>query len=76
MTVVIVVYTAVSLVIGGICTTYEIWHCPIMLDRADGRGKFQSPKMSGGELIFFGLFVALLWPILVLLLILGTRSAR
>ena len=64
MTVVIVVYVAASLVIAGAAATYEIWHRPMMLDRADGRGKFPSPKMGLGEVIFFGLFVALLWPLL------------
>jgi len=39
-------------------------HRPLMLDRADGRGKFPSPKMQGSELIFLGVFVAVLWPVL------------
>lgn len=67
MTITIAVYAAVSLVLGGIAATYEIWHRPMLLDRADGRGKFASPKMGLGEVIFFGLFVALVWPLLVVL---------
>ena len=63
------VYAALSLVIGGLAATYEIWHRPLMLDRADGRGKFPSPKMQGSELIFFGVFVAVLWPILAVAMI-------
>ena len=64
MTVAILVYAAASLVIAGAAVTYEIWHRPMLLDRADGRGKFPSPKMSLGEVVFFGLFVALFWPFL------------
>lgn len=65
----LVVYAALSLVIGGLAATYEIWQRPLMLDRADGRGKFPSPKMQGSELIFLGVFVAVLWPILAVTMI-------
>ena len=64
MTTAILIYTAVSLIIGGAAASYEIWHRPLMLDRADGRGKFPSPKMKTGEVISFGLLVTLFWPLL------------
>lgn len=64
MTSVILVYAVVSLLLGGAAMTYEIWHRPAVLDRADGRGTFPSPKMALGELIFFGMIVALCWPLL------------
>jgi len=53
-----------SILIGGTAVMYEIWHRPLMLDRADWREKFPSPKMQGGELLFFGVFVAAgpCWP--------------
>lgn len=57
-------YAALSLVIGGACVTYEAVHQPVRLDRADGRSKFPSPKMSPVELVLFGLFVAVAWPFL------------
>jgi hypothetical protein len=70
---VILIYAGLSLVIGGIAASYEIWHKPTMLDRANGRGKFSSPKESA-----FGicLFVAILWPILAVLAIADAWSAR
>jgi len=46
MTVAILIYVIVSLAIGGACATYEVWSRPTMLDRADGRGKHPSPKMT------------------------------
>jgi hypothetical protein len=64
MIVAAVIYVVVSLLIGGVAMTYEIWHRPAMLDRADGRGEFPSPKMALAELIFFGMCVALGWPLL------------
>ena len=69
-------YTGLSLLIGGIAVTYEIWHRPLMLDRADGRGKFPSPKMQGSELIFFGVFVAALWPVLAVAMIFDRSLKR
>jgi hypothetical protein len=63
-----VVYAIVSVLIGGAAVTYEVCHEPARLDRADGRGTFPSPKLRGGELVFFGLFVALLWPLLALVM--------
>jgi len=71
-----ILYAAMSLLIGGAAVTYEIWHRPVMLDRADGRGKFPSPKMQIGELIFFGLFVIVLWPYLGIALIVDARSEK
>ena len=74
MTTAILIYAALSLLFGGAAVTYEIWHRPLMLDRADGRGKFPSPKMQGSELLFFGVFVALCWPVLAVVMILDTLS--
>ena len=74
--VVILVYIAGSLVIAGAAATYEIWHRPMLLDRADGRGKFPSPKMGPGELIFFGLFVALFWPLMAAAAVADARSKK
>lgn len=76
MIVAVVIYVDVSLLFGGAAMTYEIWHRPTMLDRADGRGTFPSPKMALGALIFFGMIVALCWPLLAVAMIaaLGTRT--
>jgi len=76
MTIVILVYAVVSLLIGGAAMTYEIWHRPAMLDRADARGTFPSPKMALGELIFFGMVVAACWPLLAGAAISTAWSAR
>lgn len=76
MTLVFLVYVAVSLLVGGAAASYEIWHRPLMLDRADGRGKFPSPKMRPLEVIIFGLFVALIWPLLTVFMILEESAAR
>jgi hypothetical protein len=76
VTLAIIVYAAPSLVIGGAVVTYEIWHCPTLLDRADGNGKFTSPKMGLGEVIFFSLFAALFWPLLAIAAITDTWGAR
>lgn len=70
------IYTGLSLLIGGIAVTYEIWHKPLMLDHADGRGKFPSPKAQGSELIFLGLFVAVLWPVLAVAMIFDRSLKR
>lgn len=56
-------YVGLSLVLGGIAAMMDVWSPPTMLDRADGRGKFASPKMRGVELVLFSVFVALLWPV-------------
>lgn len=71
-----VLYVIVSFLIGGAAVTYEIWHKPVMLDRSDGRGKFSSPKMRGGELVFLALFVILLWPLLGLVMIFSERNEK
>ena len=76
MTSAIIVYAALSLVIGAAAATYEIWHRPTMLDRADGRGKFPAPKMGLGEVIFFSLFAALFWPLLAFAMIVDAWRAR
>lgn len=69
-------YTGLALLIGGVAVTYEIWHRPLMLDRADERGKHPSPKMQGSELLFFGVFVAALWPILAVVMIFDTWRVK
>ena len=76
VTVVIIVYAVLSLVIGGAAATYEIWHRPVLLDRADGRGKFPSPRIGFGEAIFFSLFAALFWPLLAAAAIVDAWGAR
>jgi hypothetical protein len=73
---IVIVYAALGCLIAGIAVTYEIWHCPAMLDRADGRGKFPSPKMQLGELVFFGLFVIVLWPYLAIALVVDELSTK
>lgn len=75
-TTIAICYAALSLVIGGVTVTYEIWHKPLMLDRADGRGKFASPKMQWEELIFFGLFVIVLWPYLAIAIVLDREDEK
>jgi hypothetical protein len=60
----VLVYVVLSLLIAGIAVTYDLHSPPTMLDRADGRGKFPSPKSTLGELIGIGVFVALVWPLL------------
>jgi len=72
-TVAILIYAGLSLVVGGIAASYEIWSKPVMLDRANGRGKFRSPKASA---IGICLFVTILWPILGVLVIADAWSAR
>jgi hypothetical protein len=69
----VIAYAAASLLLGGLAAMYEIWHRPMMLDRADGRGKFPSPKMSAVEVV---LFVAVLWPILAVVATLDVMKAR
>ena len=73
MTTVLLIYTGLSLLIGGCAATYEIWSTPTLLDRADGRGKFASPKSSA---IGIGLFVAVVWPVVVLIAILDDWRER
>lgn len=70
---VLLIYVSLSLLLGGAAATYEIWSPPTMLDRADGRGKFPSPKVGA---VGIALFVAILWPALGSLLILDMWSAR
>ena len=73
---IVIVYAALGCLIAGIAVTYEIWHRPAMLDRADGRGKFPSPKFGVLALIFFGLFVIVLWPYLAIAIVVDTRSIK
>lgn len=70
-----IVYAVVSFLIGGAAAVYD-WHESARFDRADGRGTFPSPKLRGGELVFFGLFVALLWPLLVLMMAVTEGSEK
>jgi hypothetical protein len=72
---IVIVYAALSCLIAGIAVTYEIWHHTVMLDRAGGRGKFLSPKMQLGELVFFGLFVIVLWPCLAIAIVVDARGS-
>jgi hypothetical protein len=73
---IVIGYAALGCLIAGIAVTYEIWHRPVMLDHADGRGQFPSPKMRLGELVFFGLFVIVLWPYLAIALVVDERSTQ
>lgn len=74
MTILILVYAGVSLALGGAAMTVELWSPPTMLDRADGRGKFRSPAMKATELVVFGVFVALFWPILLIAALVDRRD--
>lgn len=76
VTLAILVYASLSIVIGAVAATYEIWQRPMLLDRADGCGKFPSPKMEIGEVIFFSLFAALFWPLLATAAITDAWGAR
>ena len=60
-----IVYAGLSLLIAGVVMTYDLYNPPTMLDRADGRGTHPSPKSSSSELIWLGVFVAIVWPILL-----------
>ena len=76
MTTILFLYAALSLVLGGCAATYEIWSTPTMLDRADGRGKFSSPKSTVSEALGIGLFVAVVWPVVVVIAIVDGWGAR
>lgn len=67
MTIAILIYVAVSLVLGGAAATIEIWSRPADLPCADGRGTFKAPPYSA---LWMGLFVMVLWPILLIVMIL------
>jgi hypothetical protein len=70
----IVVYVGLSLVLGGIAATAELSIQPTMLDRADGRGKFASPRAGIGEALWLGVFVTVLWPYLLVALVVDVVS--
>jgi hypothetical protein len=70
------VYIGFSLALGGFAAMVDIWSPATMLDRADGRGKFASPKMKSFELVLFAIFIAIFWPLLMIGARLGGRSAR
>ena len=72
----VLVYAGVGLLLGGVAAMVEIWSAPTMLDRADGRGKFPSPKPTVGDAIGICLFTAALWPILILLAIADARFPK
>jgi len=76
VTAAILVYIALSLVFGGIAATVELWTPPTMLDRADGRGKFSSPRPRLSEALGIGLFCAGLWPFLAVLAIFDRATER
>lgn len=63
MTVEIIVYVALSLVLGGVAATITIWMNSDEIPRAAGQGTFTSPKLTA---IGIGLFVAVLWPLLLI----------
>lgn len=71
MKIVFLVYVVLSLLIGGIVATVETWSPRSSFDRADGRGKFQSPPVG---VIAMGLTAFLIWPILLVSLILDARK--
>jgi hypothetical protein len=58
------IYLSVSIVFGAIAAIVEIWlgEGPF-LPRSDGRGWFRSPRVNA---IGLGVFVAALWPLLIL----------
>ena len=63
----ILVYGVLSIAFGGVAATVESWdRPPTMLDRADGRGKFASPRSNLSDAILIGVFVMLLWPLLLI----------
>jgi hypothetical protein len=63
MTTFLIIYAAVSLFFGGLAATFEIWDRPTQLERADRRGTFTAPKFNP---FWIGLFVAALWPVLLI----------
>jgi hypothetical protein len=59
----ILTYAAVSVVLGGIVAAIVIWTDPDVPPPADGRGAFLHPKIRA---IGIGLFVAVVWPLLLI----------
>lgn len=70
----ILIYVGVSFLFGGIAATVELRSQPTMLDRADGRGKFPSPRLRFDEGLLFGLFVMILWPYLLIAMLVDVVS--
>ena len=71
-----IVYVGLSLLIAGVVVTYDLYSPPTMLDRADGRGKRLAPKSTDGELIWLGVFVAIVWPVLLVVWIYDEWGAK
>lgn len=67
---ILILYAALSLLIGGCVLTYEIW------DTRLDRGKHPSPKMGTAELVFFGVFVVVLWPYLLVTMLVDVWSEK
>jgi len=74
--VLILSYVGLSFFLGGVAATIELRKQPTMLDRADGRGKFQSPRLRLDEGLLFGLFVMILWPYLMIAMIVDVVSPK
>ena len=71
-----IIYAGLSLLIAGVVVTYDLYSPPTMLDRADGRGKHPAPKSTTGELIGIGVFVAIVWPVLLVVWIYDEWGAK
>jgi len=59
------IYLGISIFIGGCAFALELWWASDgipFLTRADGRDYFKSPAVSA---IAFGLFAAIVWPLLL-----------
>lgn len=71
ITIVGLVYVALSLVIGGLSATIVLWK-PELFTR---NGPFRLPKTLL-ELVYFGLYMATLWPVLAMVAIINNRGAK
>jgi len=57
------IYIGLSIFFGSCVAAIEIFTEEPLLMRTDGRGYFKSPKMSA---LAIGLFVAAIWPLLLI----------
>lgn len=62
MKIAILIYVAVSLLLGAMVATFEVWSRPAELPRAEG-GTFPSPPHGA---LAIGLFVTVFWPVLLI----------
>jgi hypothetical protein len=60
MTLAILIYVAVSFVLGGITATIEIWWQP----PGHGLTRYHPPKSTLSDAMLFGVFVMMFWPLL------------